>query len=421
MEPERGIGPGEEQIKEVSRRRVGKKRIALGTFTGLVLVAGGAYTQKDKYADDLANLSRSVIGGNNTARVERVYFSVEDNIHRLKYNIFGGQRSPYGQYEPEATSTTQPSLYQEPDQIDSEPFIIVTPLPPEPPKPAPLILPQTKLLQPKPAEGEGIWITEGLPHSSPNDILMAKTYIRPDLARPDASVAILLLDKRRIRLHITGGTKSPGGDRGVSGPGRIPDTDRKDLLVAWNGGFQGPHARFGMYADGREYRPLINGFASVAVMRDGTILMGEWGRTLFWSNEMVAVRQNTALLVEDCKVSNRTLENNNTWGYIVVQSQENVTRRSAIGLTANGDLLVAAGTSVKPDTLARALKDAGACIAMQLDMNTPQTNTSLYFQELNGTISASNLAKWMTNPRRFLGTEDNDFMYATLDEKNFKP
>jgi hypothetical protein len=132
---------------------------------------------------------------------------------------------------------------------------------------------------------------------------------------------------------------------------------------------------------------------------------------------MVAVRQNAALLVENGVVTNRTVENNNTWGYVVYLSQDNVTRRSAIGLTANGDLLVAAGTAVKPDTLARAMWAAGAEIAMQLDINTPQTNVSLYTRQ-DRTIRAAGLTDWVTDPWRFLGVEPTDFMYVTLNESN---
>jgi hypothetical protein len=100
---------------------------------------------------------------------------------------------------------------------------------------------------------------------------MAKTFVRHDASRPYALVGVLLLDKRRIRLHLTGGTEDPGGDRGVKGPGVIPAADRKDVLAAWNGGFRGPHGGFGMYADGKV--SALRTTASVVVMKDGTIRM----------------------------------------------------------------------------------------------------------------------------------------------------
>jgi hypothetical protein len=216
---------------------------------------------------------------------------------------------------------------------------------------------------------------------------------------------------------MTGGTDSPGGDRGVPGPGVIPDEHLPDLLAAWNGGFRGPHGGFGMYADGREYRPLRDGYASVAVTRDGTMRIGQWGRDLTWSDDMVAVRQNAALLVENCEVSERTNEGNDTWGYVKVDSSEFITWRSGIGLTENGDLLVAAGNSLSAPSLARALWAAGACWAMQLDINNPYVLASVFFQQPDGTIESRRFMESMPdNPARFLATQPNDFLYVTLDD-----
>jgi hypothetical protein len=251
---------------------------------------------------------------------------------------------------------------------------------------------------------------------------MAKTFIRPDTSRPYATVGVLLLDKRRIRLHMTGGTDDPGGDRGVKGPGVIPQEQRAHVLAAWNGGFRGPHGGYGMYADGRQYRPLRNGFASIALYQDGTMKIGEWGRDLTWSPDIEAVRQNAVLLVDNCQVSGRTKEGNNTWGYVQVNSAEFITWRSAVGLTANGDLLVAAGNSLSADSLARALWAAGACYAMQLDINTPYVLTSLFFPQADGTVKPAKFMESMADgPGRFFTVQKNDFMYVTLDETKFVP
>jgi len=393
-------------------------RFAQGLCVGLVLCSGVAYTQKDRYAHRLADLSRSLIGDENTARVESWYFSVQDRIDQLSYDIFGGSTNPFSDDEPVAT-------YRAGDTGDLLTGPLNTGLMAEgavapPAVPAPLVLPHTTLLQEGPAEGEGVWSTAGLPRSSLDDMLMAKTFIRPDSARPYAVVGILLVDHRRGRLHVTGGTDSPGGDLGVRGPGVIPEADRESLLAAWNGGFRGPHGGFGMYADGQQYRPLRDGFASLAVMQDGSIAMGTWGSDLTWSDDIVAVRQNAIMLVEHCEVSPRTNEGNDTWGYVDVNTSEFITWRSAIGLTANGDIMVAAGNSLSADSLARAMHAAGACSAMQLDINSPYVLTSLYFPQPDGAINSSRFMETMPdNPARFLGEQANDFMYLTLDESGF--
>jgi hypothetical protein len=202
----------------------------------------------------------------------------------------------------------------------------------------------------------------------------------------------------------------------------IPESQRKDVLAAWNGGFRGPHGGFGMYADGRQYRPLRNGFASVVLLKDGTIRIGEWGRDVTWSPDIEAVRQNAVLLVDNCEVSKRTREGNDTWGYVQVNSAEFITWRSAIGVTKNGDLLVAAGNSLSADSLARALWAAGACYAMQLDINTPYVLTALYFPQPDGSIKSAKFMESMVDGSgRFFTVQPNDFMYVTLDETSFKP
>jgi hypothetical protein len=398
-------------------RRFSKKWFLRGVLAGLVICCVVAYTQRDQYAYRLAEFSRGVIGQEATARIESWYFGIQDRIDRWSYSLFGGSTdTPFSDVE-------SPNIVVPADatsDLQTGPANIG--LAGEVQTPAPLVLPQTTLLLADPIEGEGIWSTAGLPHSSPDDVLMAKTFLRPDPARPYAVAGILLVDKRRVQLHITGGVDSPGGDLGVHGPGMIPEADLQTLLVAWNGGFRGPHGGFGMYADGVEYRPLRHGFASVAVLEDGSILIGEWGTDLTWRDDMVAVRQNAIMLIDDCAISPRINEGNDTWGYVDVNTSEFITWRSAIGLTKGGDILVAAGNSLSADSLARALRAAGACYAMQLDINSPYVLTSLFFQQPDGTIESQRFMDSMgDNPARFLGQQPNDFMYLTLDESGYTP
>jgi Phosphodiester glycosidase len=401
--------------------RFSKKRFLQGLLVGLLLVSVYAYLERDRYAHQFADTSRALIGDENTARIESWYFAVQDRIDKTKYQVFGGSTNPFNENDGAgivAVATETEGEAAETPESGSAPAAALD----APAAPTPLLLPHVTHLQTNPEQGEGVWTTAGLPHSSPDDVLMAKTFIRPDTSRPYAVAGILLIDQRRVRLHIVGGKESPGGDLGVHGPGVIPDEDRAALLVAWNGGFRGPHGGFGMYADGVQYRPLRDGFASVAVMKDGSILMGQWGRDLAWNDDMVAVRQNAIMLVENCKVSDRTNEGNETWGYVDVNTSEFITWRSAIGLTEEGNLIVAAGNSLSADSLAHAMQSAGACSAMQLDINSPYVLTSLYFQQPDGSIESARFMDSMgDNPARFLGNQDNDFMYVTLTESNHVP
>jgi hypothetical protein len=408
------------------RFRLARRQIAFGILGALFVFLAFAYTQRHEYADDAAELSRSIIGDENTARLEGWYFAAQDRVDRWKYSVFGGSTTPFEDEAELAALAATDRLTAEqiaaaviPDPLETATHYFI---PYVPPKLKPFELPATHALRDDLAAGEGVWTTEGLPHTSPEDVLMAKTFIRPDKARPYASVGVLALDQRRISLHMVGGTEHPGGDRGVKGPGVIPVELRPLLLAAWNGGFQGPHGGYGMIADGKTYRPLRNGFASVAVLADGTIQMGEWGKSIVWRDDMVAVRQNAVLLVDNCEVSPRTKEGNNTWGYVQVDSSEFITWRSAIGLTQNGDLLVAAGNSLSAETLAKAMWAAGACWAMQLDINVSYVLTSLYFAQPDGTMKPAKFISGMSdNAGRFFNTQSRDFMYLTLDETRFVP
>jgi len=220
---------------------------------------------------------------------------------------------------------------------------------------------------------------------------------------------------------MTAGVADPGGFRGVKGPGLIPTDQYPNLLAAWNGGFKGQHGNFGMYADGTEYVPLRSGLASIAVYKDGTIRMGTWGAGLSWDPNMVAVRQNAVLLVQDGQVSNRTAEGNDTWGYVNVDSAEFITWRSAVGLTKDGNLIYASGNSLSAATLATALQAAGAWTAMQLDINTPYVLLGNFFQQPDGSVKGEKFMDTMSDsPSRFLRTQDRDFMWLTLDESRYR-
>ncbi len=403
------------------RRAVSRRRVALCALVVAVLLSGAAYSQRHTFTAQGADLSRRVIGDENTARVESWYFRADDRMTKLKYRFFGGETNPFADTSVKVDFVAKP-------ESRAIPYYLSTDGKPPPRArltadtlgPAPLQLPKTSVLRDNPEAGEGQWSTVGLPRSSPNDILMARTFVRPDKSRPYAMVGVLLMDSRRVRLHMTGGTVDPGGDRGVKGPGTIPSDHVGKLVAALNGGFKGPHGGFGMFADGKEYRPLRNGLASLAVMKDGTLRMGEWGKDLTWDENIAAVRQNAVLLVDNGQVSPRTAEGNDTWGYVQVNSAEFITWRSAVGLTKDGNLIFAAGNSLSAETLAKALWAAGAHTAMQLDINNPYVLIGTFFQQADGSVKAERFMDNMPDtPSRFLKPQERDFLWVTLDESKY--
>ncbi len=415
--------PAPEALAETqpSRRWFTWKRAMLVVAMMGAAATGVVYTQKDAIAPKAADLSRKVIGDENTARLEGWFFKVEDRVDKLKYRVLGGEENPFDVPEVQVQFVPKPAPREIPFFAGSNSRPGGQLLTADALGPLPLSLPATKLLMSEPQPGEGVWTTAGLPRSSPGDMLMAKTFIRPDRSRPYASVGVLLVDSRRVHLKMVGGTAEPGGDRGVRGPGIIPKDDYKQLLVAFNGGFKGPHGGYGMVANGKEYMRMRNGLATICVDKTGAIAMGEYGRDFTWQEGFEACRQNVILMVDKGEISKRTTEGNDTWGYVNVNSSEFITWRSAVGVTKDGNLLIAAGNSLSADTLAKAMHAAGAYYAMQLDINAPYISTALFFQQPDGSVKAE---KFMDNmapsPGNYLGTRERDFFYLTLDESRYK-
>ncbi|MEO6398216.1 MAG: phosphodiester glycosidase family protein [Tepidiformaceae bacterium] len=402
-----------------SRRRISARRVALALAVLGLLGIGALYSQKDSLAPQVADTGRQVVGDENWAKVESYWFRLEDRIHKVKYRVLGGDTNPFViEVEVEFVPRVEARTWT----VDVRPAVAaaLVPTADEFLQKA-LVLPKTTPLRDAPEEGEGVWTTTGLPRTSPSDILMAKTFVRPDKSRPYALVGVLLVDSRRIRLSMTGGTADPGGDRGVRGPGTIPADAQSKLLVAWNGGFKGPHGSYGMVADGKEYRPLRNGLATICSYKNGSLQIGEWGTDLTAVDTITSCRQNAVLLVKDGQISKRTAEGNDTWGYVAVNSAEFITWRSAVGVTKDGSLLIAAGNSLSAATLASALWASGAYTAMQLDINSPYVLLSKFYQQPDGSLRAERFMDNMPDsPARFLKTQERDFMYVTLDESGWR-
>ncbi|WP_322796440.1 phosphodiester glycosidase family protein [Tepidiforma sp.] len=417
-----GQAPAEddEPGPDATRRVVTWRRAVLAVLGMLLLAGAAAYLQKDRIAPEVADTLRATIGDERTARVESWFFRLEDRVQKVRYRVLGAEMDPF-----EVRPVRVEFVAREPARE-----VVVwagarrsdAPVNPDAFLPQPMQFPQTRQLRDNPEPGEGTWTTAGLPRTSPDDPLLAKTFFRPDSSRPYALVGVLLVDARRVRLHLVAGTVDPGGSRGVKGPGSIPAEDVPKLLAAWNGGFKGDHGNFGMVAHGKEFQRLRNGLATVCTKKDGTFVMGEYGRDFTWDEAtMEACRQNAVLLVDGGEISKRTNEGNDTWGYVQVNSSEFITWRSAIGVTKDGNLLVAAGNSLSAATLAKALWAAGAETAMQLDINSPYVLTSLFFPQPDGGVRPEKFMETMPDgPGRFLRVQERDFMYVTLDESRYR-
>ena len=417
-DPDGTAGP----IDDSSRSRSRSRAIRLGIALAVAVVAGAlgaeaAIHETRLHASEqgsaISNFIRERWGNERATRVEDLLFFYDAQFVRVQYWL--ESLTPGG-----GRSAVLVAREHSQSRIASDP--IGAPLRAAEADPAALVLPEIKPLHADLQPDEGYWTPEQLPNPSPSDVLMEQARIHPDPALPKSTVHVLLLNARRLRLHITGGTKSPGADLGVVGPGAIPKEDVASLIAAWNGGFQGTHAPdYGMFADGQEYRRLNNGLASIVVFKNGDVRMGQWGRDFAErTSDMVAIRQNSMLIVDNGEISPR-IDESVMFGLVNIgDTQHFVTWRSAIGVTENGDLLVATGDYINQVSMARSMWAAGAKYAMLLDNNLPYVQTVLCTHLPDGSLRATNTRNFMSaSPNRYLaGNYAYDFMYATVVPKS---
>jgi hypothetical protein len=353
----------------------------------------------------MADTLRRLAGPMMTAQIESWYLDFSNTISQMQYQ-YGNKKIN----APWKIATKVPHPTPTPTPIPSP-----TPPPWSTPSPMPLT-PMTPMVSP-PLDGEGIWTVEDQAPAPYNYLpLDAKAFIRPDPSHPYAIVTLLQFDNRFTLLHIVSGTQEPGGPRGIRGPGAIPASDvaGNTLLAAFNGGFKYADGQYGLMTNGIVYVPPQPNAATIAVTKEGELILGAWGvdtRLYKENSDLAAWRQNGALLINQ-GVINPLTQDGAAWGGTILNSA--YTWRSAIGLTAQGTLLYAAGNSLTAQTLGEAMQAAGAVTAMQTDINPFWVRAFLYDRNSYGRLTISKLNPQMQGTgTEYLYSNQRDFFYLT--------
>ena len=223
-----------------------------------------------------------------------------------------------------------------------------------------------------------------------------------------SGVTLVRLDQRLLRLALHVGSGEPGG-RGWSHGDRIGPSEIHRVVFGFNGGFKLKYGSVGFMADGRVAVPLQAGLGSIVTYRDGSTQIGAWragvparGRTVS------SVLQNLHLLVDGgapaSTVARCVLV---CWGGTV----GNVTYvpRSALGITADGQLVWAAGARLSPLGIAEALIGAGVKRAVQLDINPWWVAGYLYLHRPGGPTAVPVVPGQHGIPGRLLSSDSRDF------------
>jgi hypothetical protein len=259
-------------------------------------------------------------------------------------------------------------------------------------------LPPPAALQPfaSPAiAGEGQWspvgrLVGGVP-------AVYETTLRPDAVHTSFVVGVAWMDTKLLRATLYSGSQIPGGGP-YAHTAPIQPAAASSLVAAFNAGFLMSDAQGGYYTDSKVVIPLRSGAASFVVYRNGTSALGAWGRDVTMTPDVVSVRQNLDLLVDNGQtVSGLNASDTSAWGNTLGGAV--YVWRSGLGITADGALVYVGGPSLNITDLANLLVRAGAVRAMELDINTDWVNLSTYqpptptglASGLNGTELLSNM------------------------------
>ena len=190
-----------------------------------------------------------------------------------------------------------------------------------------------------------------------------------------ANVTLLAFNQRLVRLRLHSGTVDAGSTGWRFGP-VIAGTERRALVAAVNGGFKLDVGAGGFQSFGRVGAPLSDGLGSIVTYSDGSTDIGSWHLGVpAPGRPVVSVRQNLHLLIDRGRPA-PNLECLLCWGATL--HGVSAPARSALGITAEGDLIWAGGENLTVQELANALLGAKVVRAVELDINPEWVAAYLY-------------------------------------------
>ena len=234
-------------------------------------------------------------------------------------------------------------------------------------------------------------------------------YLRPDALHTSYLSAIVWMSGTHTRLVQHPGQSDPGQLPLWSTKTSLANSSTSGLLAAFNGGFKIKDAHGGYYQNGHTVGKLTTGAASLVVYRNGKTAIGAWGSDVTMTPDVVSVRQNLQLLISNGQLAkNLDVAVRANWGTTVGASTD--VWRSGIGITANGDLVYAAGDALSARSLATLLLHAGAVRAMQLDINKSWISYMWYTPKSGSTqLTPHKILNFQRPANRYFFTTSRDF------------
>ncbi len=211
------------------------------------------------------------------------------------------------------------------------------------------------------------------------------------------------IDQARTQLALYPGSQEPPA-ASPRGPAEVPPGQRGRLLATFNGGFKAASNAGGFLVNGRVDLPLRAGLATLVEYRDGRVAILDWGgRTP--AHALVLARQNLYPLVWAGRPS-RSAAASGLWGRTL--GGGTAVWRSALGITARGDLVYAAADGQTPASLAALMVSVGAVRALELDIN-PEWPSFIAYGAPGGRSPFKLVPNTQQTAGRYLRPDTRDF------------
>ncbi len=342
-----------------------RRAVLLGIVPALVLGLWIAIHRVPWLGPLLADAGRAVLGPTAIARLEDFAYGVQDRVNVVTHE---GDR-PEAYWEVPAPSSDREGGSRPGSSGADRPAAARPSGGPPPFRPADVPPMHASWSAP----GDGTWVPIEDPRRPDDPPAMYKTLLHPDKNRSWTAVSLVAIDLRQTELHLVAGRHEPESEEkaaaGYERKAIVPAEDRDVLLAAFNGGFKSTHGHHGMKVDGVTLIRPRKDSCTLARYQDGTYAVRTWSAIAEGEDKMLWWRQTPGCMREQGQMHpGLVAEGNRYWGSTL--EGETVIRRSAVGLSADGNVLfVGIGDSTTAGSIARAMAHAGADGVAQLDVN----------------------------------------------------
>jgi hypothetical protein len=415
-----------------------KKRWIILGFVLIFTIAGFLFLANWRtIGKQMANPLRDLLGVEVVANIETTIFVVQDQIEQWKFDLGLTQAAnPFGEVsDSEVGVSIQVTKLPTQTLLSTDATLpqSITPLPTDSQStqvPTETILTETIEPTPTPSgwvlddivpygdlQGEGLW--QPYLHNQEGDVVAYRTFLQPDPERPYTIVAVVAFDLTKTNLRFVLGLEEPSKPGGPHGWGVIPDEDKQPgkLLAAFNGGFIAEHGGYGAMADGITALAGRAGLATLAIYKDESVRIGEWGNDFYTDGDYRAWRQNALMIIHNGEINDKVYTGTEAeWGANL--DGATVTVRSSIGISKDNQVLYYfAGPSLSMPMLADAMSTSGAHNGILMDINPTHAHFTAIRVE-DGELKPEALYPeemdlWVD---RYLRQWDQDFFYVIVKD-----